>query len=187
MKLNFLLLRYCWKMFYTHLFFFFFIAAHCFKMYRTNFPPRAMLVSLGRYRLENWNETGSLRREIASYTLHPDYNHQSANGDSDLAILTLRIPVEFSPSIKPICMWYGSIDLQSVVNKIGYVVGWGRHDEYGNTYVDGPRMSKMQIVSQVKLSPFRWISSFSCHILTIWFLLNKKRNIFKMTHYQDLM
>jgi len=143
-------------MFYTHLFFFFFFfAAHCFKLNApTNIPPSAMLASLGRYRLKNWNEAGSLNREIASYTLHPDYNHQSANGDSDLAILTLRTPVEFSPSIKPICMWYDSIDLQSIVNKMGYIVGWGK-DEFGNPYVQEPRMAKVQIVSQVKLSPFR--------------------------------
>jgi len=167
-------------MFHSHLLFF--IAAHCLKLDdQSNIPPSAILASLGRYRLKNWNEAGSLNREIASYTLHPDYNHQ-ISADSDLAILTLRTSIEFSPTIKPICMWYDSIDLQSVVNKTGYVVGWGK-DEFGNSYVEEPQMSKESIVSQVKLSPFRWISSFSCHILTIWFLLNKKRNLFKMTHY----
>ncbi|XP_050459471.1 serine protease gd-like isoform X2 [Cataglyphis hispanica] len=122
-------------------------AAHCFKLdAQTNIPPSAMLVSLGRYQLRNWHEAGSVNMEIASYTLHPDYIHQES-GDSDLAILTLRTPVEFSPTIKPVCMWHGSSDLQSAVNKIGYVVGWGRN-EFGNPYVAEPRMAKVPIVSQ---------------------------------------
>ncbi|EFN68362.1 Serine protease gd [Camponotus floridanus] len=122
-------------------------AAHCFKLdAQTNIPPSAMLASLGRYRLQEWHEAGSLNIEIASYTLHPDYNH-GGSGDSDLAILTLRTPVEFSPRIKPICMWYDSIDLQSVVDKAGYVVGWGK-DELGHPYVQEPRMAKVPIVSQ---------------------------------------
>lgn len=110
-----------------------------------------MVVSLGRYRLRDFLEAGSVNMEIARYTIHPDYLHQET-GDSDLAILVLRNPVEFSPTIKPICMWNGPIDLQSAINKIGYVVGWGR-DEFGNPYLAEPRMAKVPIVSQVKLSP----------------------------------
>ncbi|GAB1861510.1 Serine protease gd [Camponotus japonicus] len=125
-------------------------AARCLSLDgQMNISPNAILVSLGRYRLFSWNEAGSLNREIASYTLHPDYNYRSISGDSDLAILTLKTPVEFSPTIKPICMWYTSADLQRVVNKTGYVVGWG----FGNVawnepYVYEPRMAKAPIVSQ---------------------------------------
>ncbi|XP_020298985.1 serine protease gd-like isoform X3 [Pseudomyrmex gracilis] len=124
-------------------------AAHCFKVdsqSNVNIPPSAMSVSLGRYRLRDFREVGSVNREIASYTLHPDYTHQK-NGDSDLAILVLRTPVTFNPRIRPICMWSGPADLQSVVNKSGYVVGWGR-DEFGNAYLAEPRMTRAPIVSQ---------------------------------------
>ncbi|EZA54024.1 hypothetical protein DMN91_000272 [Ooceraea biroi] len=124
-------------------------AAHCFKLDvqdNVNIPPSAMLVSLGRYRLREWYEKGSVNREIASYTIHPDYTHQGT-GDSDIAILVLRTSVEFSPTIKPICLWSGPTILQSVVNKPGYVVGWGR-DELGNPYLAEPRMAKAPIVSQ---------------------------------------
>ncbi|KMQ95494.1 serine protease gd [Lasius niger] len=122
-------------------------AAHCFKLdSQRNIPPSAMVVSLGRYRLRDFLEAGSVNMEIARYTIHPDYLHQET-GDSDLAILVLRNPVEFSPTIKPICMWNGPIDLQSAINKIGYVVGWGR-DEFGNPYLAEPRMAKVPIVSQ---------------------------------------
>lgn len=129
-------------------FVFLFIAAHCFKLDTQNIPPSAMVVSLGRYQLRDFYEAGSVNMEIARYTIHPDYQE---TGDSDLAILVLRNPVEFSPTIKPICMWNGPIDLQSAINKIGYVVGWGQN-EFGNLQPE-PRMAKVPIVSQVKLSP----------------------------------
>ncbi|XP_029163174.1 serine protease gd-like isoform X2 [Nylanderia fulva] len=122
-------------------------AAHCFKLdAQTNIPPSAMVVSLGRYRLRDFHEAGSVNKEIERYTIHPNYLHQET-GDSDLAILVLRNPVEFSPRIRPACIWNGPIDLQSAVNKIGYVVGWGR-DEFGHPHLAEPRMALVPIVSQ---------------------------------------
>ncbi|GAB1861506.1 Serine protease gd [Camponotus japonicus] len=111
-------------------------AARCLKM----MTDTLMAISFGQYRLTR-DKIGFLKREIASYTLHPDYNSSSDSGDSDLAILTLKTPVDFSPTIKPICMWHGSIDLQSV-NMTGYIVWWNKLNN------QGPRMIKAPIVSQ---------------------------------------
>jgi len=125
-----------------------FIAAHCLKSSVQTISPDVLIASFGKYPL-NRNDTGSKDREIASYTLHPDYNDRSISGDSDLAILTLKTPIEFSRKIKPICMWYGSIDLQSVVNMVGYVI-WKEA-----FFTQESLMMKAPIVSQVKLSLFR--------------------------------
>ncbi|XP_032683410.1 serine protease gd-like [Odontomachus brunneus] len=124
-------------------------AAHCLKVdiyTNVNIPPSAMLASLGRYRLRNWRETGSINQEIISYMFHPDYTHQDT-GDSDLAILVLKDFVEYSPKIRPICLWTGSSNLQNVVNKFGYVVGWGK-DDFGKPHLTEPRMTREPIVSQ---------------------------------------
>nr|AYI57640.1 hypothetical protein [Ampulex compressa] len=121
-------------------------AAHCCKRDSIDVPPSAMLVSLGRYRLRDWKEKGSVNREVAEYRYHPDYEGR-ANADSDLAIIILRESVQYSRAIKPICLWAGSSDLSNVIGKSGYVVGWGR-DELGNPYVQEPRMIKLPIVSQ---------------------------------------
>lgn len=118
---------------------------------QTNIPPSAMLASLGRYRLRDWREAGSENREIQNYTLHHEYQNQ-VSADSDLAILILRTPVTYSPTIKPICLWpSGPSDLQNVVNKAAYVAGWGR-DENGNPYLAEPRMANTPIVKQVRIS-----------------------------------
>ncbi|KAG5330455.1 GD protease, partial [Acromyrmex heyeri] len=125
-------------------------AAHCLKLnFSSNFdiPPNVLVVALGRFNLRQWRERGTINREVASYTIHPNYTHEDS-GDSDLAILTLRTTVEYSLFIKPICLWTGSNNLDEVVNRIGYVVGWGQ-DEFGNPYTAEPRMARVPIVSEV--------------------------------------
>ncbi|KAK2580271.1 hypothetical protein KPH14_012519 [Odynerus spinipes] len=124
-------------------------AAHCMKLDEVTLPASTMLVSLGRYRLREWREPGSVNREVEEYRLHPNYkgDYKDQTADSDLAVLILREPVEFSPFIKPVCLWSGSTDLRDIVGFSGYVVGWGR-DEFGNPYLAEPRMSMVPIVSQ---------------------------------------
>lgn len=134
----------------TFRYIFFFLAAHCFQFDDMNLPPGTLLVTLGRYRLRDWREKGSVNREVAAYRLHPDYD-PNGNADADLAVLILRERVEYSAVIKPICLWSGPINLESVVGKYGYVVGWGR-DELGNPYLHEPRQTSSPIVSQVKLA-----------------------------------
>jgi len=125
-----------------------FIAAQCLKTStQTSISADALMASFGKYPL-NRNDTGSKDREIASYTLHPDYNYQRFSDDADLAILTLKTRVEFSRTIKPICMWYGSIDLESAIGIEGYVI-------WKDPYTQESRMMKAPIVSQVKLSLFQ--------------------------------
>lgn len=122
-------------------------AGHCLKSFESNetILPNVLAVALGRFNLFGFREVGTVNREVASYTIHPDYVHDTT-GDSDLAILNLRRPVEYNPFIKPICLWSGSSDLHDVVRRRGYVVGWGK-DEFGHRYTDHPRMAIMPIVS----------------------------------------
>lgn len=140
--------------------YFFFTAAHCLMSdpYYTdlyyinnlfgNLQERNLNVAFGNFNSRQWTESG-INRQVARYRIHPDYKHTNS-ADSDLAILTLRMPIEYSPFIRPICLWSGSSDLQDIVNRFGYVVGWGK-DQLGNDYNDEPRMAKMLIKSQVKI------------------------------------
>lgn len=121
-------------------------AAHCVQLDNVNVPSGALLVSVGRYRLRDWRERGSVNREVADYRLHPDYN-SLGSADADIAIMFLRERVEYSATIKPICLWNGPTNLQDVVGKYGWVVGWGQ-DENGNRNVQEPRMARIPIVSQ---------------------------------------
>jgi hypothetical protein len=117
------------------------------------FPSNTLLVALGRFNLSHWHERGSLTQEVANYVIHPDYTH-SINGDSDLAILILKRPIKYGNSIRPICLWPNdSNDIHNVVNRLGYVVGWGE-DETGRRHTEDPRMVRVPIVSQVRLNQY---------------------------------
>ncbi|XP_046834543.1 serine protease gd-like [Vespa crabro] len=122
--------------------------AHCTRLDDVILPASTMLVSLGRYRLRDWREEGSVNREVKEYKLHPDYKGdiKDPTADADLAVITLWEPVEFSDFIKPICLWSGSNDLRDIVGSKGYVIGWGQ-DEFGK-YLTNPHMAIVPIVSQ---------------------------------------
>lgn len=123
-------------------------AAHCYWDGNESLSIGTMVVSLGRDKLLNFEEAGSVNRYVGRYILHPDYsNNSQTNGDADLAIIILQNSVEYTTVIKPICLWSGPTSLQFVVNRLGIVVGWGR-DEYGHKHVDRPRKINTPIISQ---------------------------------------
>ncbi|XP_071638392.1 serine protease gd-like [Temnothorax longispinosus] len=105
-----------------------------------------MTVSLGQFKLSGERVVGTVNRKVASYKFHPDANWYYFV-DSDLAILVLETPVVFSPFIRPICLWSSSTDLENVVDRTGYIVGWVKQRE-GRIIVSEPRMLRMSIVNQ---------------------------------------
>jgi len=129
------------KMYCIHLF----SAAHCLNSSDGTLHPN-VVVGFGRSSLLQWHKNKTLNREVSDYRIHPDYMN-GISADSDLAILILRMPIEYNLFIKPICLWSGSIDLQNIVNKIGYVAAW----DLDNFYSSVPRIMKAPIVSQVKI------------------------------------
>ncbi|KAG5330456.1 GD protease, partial [Acromyrmex heyeri] len=123
-------------------------AGHCLTLNSTEtIPSNVLIVALGRFKLHEWKEVGTVNREVASYKVHPDYVHTGITSDSDLAILILRTAVEYSPFIRPVCLWSSnSTNLQNIIGKTGYIVGWGE-DEAGHPYTEEPRMAKVSIAS----------------------------------------
>jgi len=183
-----------------------FSAAHCLKVSsysNDTLRSNVLMVSFGPFSSRRWRENETLNREVLGYTIHPDYVNRNT-ADSDLAILTLRMPVEYNSFIKPICLWSGSIDLQNVVSKIGYVVGWGiwggalGRDLLGNLRMSEPRIARAPIVSQVRIfidsePVFSLFVSFAIRHKsrismaskqwTIWFLKNKSSETWR--HLND--
>ncbi|KAI4477872.1 hypothetical protein M0804_012352 [Polistes exclamans] len=122
-------------------------AAHCTRrsLDKLDLPAGTISVLLGYYNLWDERKEGSIRRGIKEYKVHPDYNY-GKSADADLAVMILLETVEFSESIKPICLWTGSDDLRDIVGYNGYVVGWGKND-YGQISNE-PRLVVVPIVSQ---------------------------------------
>ncbi|XP_046416377.1 serine protease gd isoform X1 [Neodiprion pinetum] len=123
-------------------------AAHCLKSGNgQELPASTLLAVVGRYRLRNWAEKTSVTYEVSEFALHSEYGRRGALFDSDLAVITLMETVTFGNLILPICLWAGPTQIESVVGKTGFVVGWGR-DELGNPVTAEPRMARVPIVSQ---------------------------------------
>lgn len=102
-------------------------AGYCVKLNpysNTTLDPNEIMVALGRFNMSQWRESGVINREVEKIVIHPDYAH-TISADSNLAILTLKTPVEINNFVRPICLCSDSTDLQDVVNKTRHVAGWG--------------------------------------------------------------
>ncbi|XP_011867305.1 PREDICTED: serine proteinase stubble-like isoform X2 [Vollenhovia emeryi] len=122
--------------------------AHCLKWHfygNATIDPDYLYVAFGYFDSDLWFDRGTINRGVASYKLHPD--EQWRNADSDLAIVTLKTPVEYNPFIKPICLWSGSTNLDDIIGKTSYIVGWGK-DKLGKRNTGEARMVRLPIVSE---------------------------------------
>ncbi|XP_041634564.1 transmembrane protease serine 9-like [Cheilinus undulatus] len=91
-------------------------AAHCV----IGFNPRLLAVHLGRQRQEGQNPNEETRR-VWQIFVHPDYN--SSTFDSDIALLRLISPVNFTDFIQPVCLAAPNSTFFSGTNT--WATGWG--------------------------------------------------------------
>ncbi|XP_075219545.1 uncharacterized protein LOC142323596 [Lycorma delicatula] len=119
-------------------------AAHCVtkKILDRPVDPDTLVVYLGKYHLYQFSDDGGVQnKQVKDVHVYPGYN--SSNYLGDIAILILSSAVEYTPYVRPCCLW--KFD-QSVVDEEGTVVGWG-FDE-NNKVTEELKMAKMPIVSQ---------------------------------------
>lgn len=117
-------------------------AAHCVSDRGETTNKNLLTAVLGKHNLKSW-ATQSVLREISSIFIHPSYKTTS---DADIAILRMSKPVQYTYTIKPICLWSGNDDLKNLVGTEGVVTGWGR-DETGNDFIEEARQLTMPVVS----------------------------------------
>ncbi|XP_035776092.1 transmembrane protease serine 9-like [Anopheles albimanus] len=104
-------------------------AAHCVTLEKSNKPvdAKSMLLFFGKIELSKWNGVEE-DAQIQTVHLPAQYNHERFF--SDIAVLTLKEDVKFSNFIRPVCLWSFDDDYKTLVNKIGFVPGWG-YTEHG--------------------------------------------------------
>ncbi|NXS20582.1 OVCH2 protein, partial [Mystacornis crossleyi] len=64
-------------------------------------------------------------RSVKQYIIHPSFNETTL--DSDIALLQLAEPLEFNPSVLPVCLPAEEEVLQP--SKMCVVTGWGAPEE----------------------------------------------------------
>lgn len=122
-------------------------AAHCFYEGLFLISEQNILVSLGRHELNEWVNSEVVQREVERIIQHPDYRPELMKNDADLAIVRLTQSVTFSHSIRPVCLWNGSTDIEDIVGVSGIVVGWGM-DEINNI-TNTPKFVNATVASDV--------------------------------------
>ncbi|KAH8311013.1 hypothetical protein KR044_003846 [Drosophila immigrans] len=119
-------------------------AAHCvYKM-----KEDRVVVSMGRYDLDNYHEEGAEGRDVVRIVTHPDYSSRlQLQPDADIALVTLHRPVIFNDIIRPICLWESTES--EVTVEIGTIAGWGT-DELGNSMTRYPRVVEAKIATEAE-------------------------------------
>ncbi|KAF2882846.1 hypothetical protein ILUMI_23358 [Ignelater luminosus] len=119
-------------------------AAHCVTKPKTGVPvnPELLTVYLGKYNLIK-PSSNVQDKTVKRITAHPEYN--ATYFHNDLAVLELDSPVQISDFVRSVCLWEEDSNLNSVVEKLGTVVGWG-FDQTG-TVTENLMQAKMPVVS----------------------------------------
>ena len=112
-------------------------AAHCFELpkdHDASAQPPTIEVRLGRYDQSIIAEEHQVVTKIAEVIKHPDFNRDTF--DNDLALVKLEDHINFSDSVKPVCLGKLQNDTEEVffkyqTLKMGHVTGWGQLKEHG--------------------------------------------------------
>ncbi|KAJ8956093.1 hypothetical protein NQ318_016546 [Aromia moschata] len=83
---------------------------------------------------------------ISNIIVHPEFSYSNFLGD--ISILVLSNPASVTEYVKPICLWEEGIAEDTVVNRTGTVVGWGR-DENDNSITDLLMEAHMPVVNRL--------------------------------------
>lgn len=99
-------------------------AAHCVNDKTKNvYTTQELIVYLGKFNLSaSISEDNSEWFHPYQILAHPDWEADETHFDADIAILVAEVPIPFSGTILPICLW---TDLQEDEDFVGTVVGWG--------------------------------------------------------------
>lgn len=97
-------------------------AAHCVRRLQRS----KIRVILGDHNQFVTSDTVAKMRAVSAIIRHRSFDTASYN--HDIALLKLRKPIEFTKSIRPICLPDEGAD---PAGKVGTVIGWGRTSEGG--------------------------------------------------------
>uniref|UniRef100_A0A182PZZ4 Peptidase S1 domain-containing protein n=1 Tax=Anopheles farauti TaxID=69004 RepID=A0A182PZZ4_9DIPT len=97
-------------------------AAHCLVTSKGKIARERLLVQVGRSRL---GLAGNRAQEHEAFELivHPRYSTNSI--DYDIALIRLATDITYTDYIQPVCLWKEDDDQQTIVNKLGTVIGFG--------------------------------------------------------------
>lgn len=100
-------------------------AAHCYyeKGMSEMISAYDTTYYVGKYDISKLSEDGFESSDVERFTVHPRWNPSDSRYDSDIGIAVLTKTIQFSNSIRPICIWTGSQGSTDMIGKRGLVAG----------------------------------------------------------------
>lgn len=90
------------------------------QYYKTPVVKKENLVLvLGKHNIKTWALRSTIR-DIKTIYVHPDFN---TPGDADVAILSMTQTVEYTRTLRAVCLWTEEDRLENIVTTKGTVVG----------------------------------------------------------------
>ncbi|XP_017299780.1 trypsin-like [Diaphorina citri] len=118
-------------------------AAHC--------RQKDLIVVISEHNRATVYETQIETRRVVKVLTHPKYNAQGAKShDHDIALLKLDTPLEFKPTVSPVCLPQLG---EKFTQRTGTVVGWGRVEESGQIASD-LRATQVPVMSNQECRQF---------------------------------
>ena len=122
-------------------------AGHCVRSRRKRYRSDEIWIVLGRENIQRWSNDGGEVIQAEKIHLHQDFKFTSADGD--IAIVELLEEVIFSRLVRPACIWKSDANSESLADREGVVIGWGK-DENGKTVASQPKRATVTIVGVEK-------------------------------------
>lgn len=121
-------------------------AGHCVLNRDTQYPlsPASIELHFGQQNLSKTTDHTQIR-DVSKVHVHPEYSTHR----NDLAVLVIRLPVEFTDFVIPICMdQRADRDLRNLEGQRGWITGWGTTQS--GSVSDVLRTASMPVVSYLQ-------------------------------------
>lgn len=122
-----------------------FIAAHCVKDGNAIKDKELFALVLGKHNIRTWLKHSQIR-DVHEIYVHPDYKQPA---DADIAIMEMASPVEFTSTIRPVCLWSEEANVNNIFGQTGRVLGWGK-DEINREFVEDARQLEIPVATNEK-------------------------------------
>lgn len=100
---------------------------------------------LGKHNIRTWLKHSQIR-DVQEIHVHPEYKQPA---DGDIAIMEMTSPVQFTSTIRPVCLWNEDVNVNNIFGQTGRVLGWGK-DENNKEFVEDARQLEIPVATNEK-------------------------------------
>ena len=100
-------------------------AAHCFRDKRSSHikNPLESIFYMGKYNLQSFDDVGLVSSGVERFEVHPNWKPFSEKYDADIGVVVLAKRIQFSKTIRPVCLWRSETGHADLIGRMGVIAG----------------------------------------------------------------